>query len=430
MARIVGDVKPTISRGRGRGSWGGTSRFYDDGGKASSKTAWERFEERWNTANDKKMFLLDMSDPECYGYIRASVMRYGLYDIAIVQAPGYTEWADSRAHRLVEKTFDEELWVKFHTHLVEGYNRHYETIKKEDQIRAEKNQGEREAYIRQQKAEQIKLARDEYREISQSVDQSIGMFESDLSQTFRNVEREGDDGEWISDPVDVLHGENGWGYSTKKAKGIKLQITVSLDLSNSMVYNGCAEKAGNTYRDLGFLLKAMQAEHPEDLFVSFFTFSGDSYWSDGAGKEVSRLEIPAYQDGDEGFGEFDQFRSTALAKVDKGWNTGIFTGTDTWLYPLFEQIQKWEKDNSDPGAIRLDVILTDAVVEHKVDIKRSDVIQEQRDGTLSSVFLNFIPEKDWIGSTLPKRSYQIPVTVDTVSGILRNILAEFVAVNA
>jgi hypothetical protein len=93
---------------------------------------------------------------------------------------------------------------------------------------------------------------------------------------------------------------------------------------------------------------------------------------------------------------------------------------------LLEEIEKWEKEESDPGAVRLDIVLTDAVFEHKKDIRESDVIQERRDGQLQTVFLNFMPEKEWLNSTLPKRCFMIKVDKDNVAGILRNVLSEFV----
>ena len=68
MAKVVGDVKPTV--GRGRGSWGGSQRYYDDGGRGTSKSAWERFKEAWDVAPDKKLFLFGLTDHDCYDYLR------------------------------------------------------------------------------------------------------------------------------------------------------------------------------------------------------------------------------------------------------------------------------------------------------------------------------------------------------------------------
>ena len=434
------DVKPQVSSGRSRGHYGGSrTRWYSDGGRGDSKSAWERFYAAFTGAEDKKAFLLEMPDEECYSYMRASVIRHQLIDIAIMPEPGYEMFqdkiaTDSRAHRLVKKAFDEAMWLKFHLHLVEGYNNILAIRKQLEQERAKKWEGERAALIAQDKAERIVTNREDVAQISHNIDLSLGQFQSDLFQTFHAVEKEGRDGDWLEDPVEAMHGDNGWGYTTQKAKGVKLQVTLSLDLSNSMHYNGVSAKAAHTFRDLGFLLKALQAEYREDLHAAFFTFSEDGWYDREHGKTVTRLTVPedyqsAEEDANNPFGEFGDFRPSEVAKMEARNLDGMFTGTDTWLYPLFEAIEKWENESSDPGSVRLDIVLTDAVIEHKVDIQRSDVVQERRDGTLSTVFLNFLDEEEWVKSTLPRRSYQIGVTVDTVSAILRNILAEFVAAN-
>ena len=112
--------------------------------------------------------------------------------------------------------------------------------------------------------------------------------------------------------------------------------------------------------------------------------------------------------------------------INQWHGDGIFTGTDTWFAPLFKMIEDWEVKDSDAGAVRLDIVITDAVFEHKTDIRECDTIQERRNGNLQTVILNFMPEKDWVNSTLPKRCFMLKVDAGNVAGILRNVLTEFV----
>lgn len=74
----------------------------------------------------------------------------------------------------------------------------------------------------------------------------------------------------------------------------------------------------------------------------------------------------------------------------------------------------------------MDIVITDCVVEHPSDIRRSDEIQERRDGSLQTVFLNFLDEKYWVNSDLPSRCVQYGAKPDTIDGLLRTITAQFV----
>jgi hypothetical protein len=171
----------------------------------------------------------------------------------------------------------------------------------------------------------------------------------------------------------------------------------------------------------------MRAMYPDDLYTAYFTFSNaDWFDKNNFGRRVDSYNRKRPVEG-ETFGDFNKIRPSEV----NGWNnySGIFDGTDTWVSPLFEVIERWENEHSDLGAMRLDIIITDAVLEHPKDIRDADVVQQRRNGSLQSVFLNFMPEEDWLNSTLPRHCFQIGVNADNVSGILRNILSEFLAVN-
>ncbi len=413
------DVRPVASNSRGgsgRSSSGGS--YYDDEGRGASKDLWEWFQ-NWFTIDPTLDRLLSLDDRMCYQCLTRSVGRYGLEDIAHMREPGWFPGDDTRAHRLVlEYRLKEDDWVLFHLHLVEGYNRHKDALEEHRRAESEDSEKRWAEYRARVEAERLEVARQDQLEVSKIVEMTAGMLQSELNQVFISNDKVGDAGDWIEETVDTYQDGSGFGYEQDKATGIKLQITVSLDLSNSMYYNGVHQVAAACFRDLCLSLKAMKAEYPDDLYTAFFTFS-DNDW-EGDGKHVVRFETPRVQNEGDYFGEFSLFRPSNIAARH------IFTGTDTWMAPLFAKIEKFENSESDPGAVRLDIVITDAVMEHKKDIRESDIIQERRNGSLQTVFVNFLKPEEAINSTLPKRCFQMFADKDNVAGLLRQVIAEFV----
>ena len=422
-----GDVRPTRSNYRGGGWGGGGNNYYDDEGRGASKDIWEWFQENFQDSGYTLEWLIGLEDGEYYSLLKNSVERHRLMDIAYERKPGWFSYGDTRAHRLVIKKLNEAAWLKFHAALVAGYNRHKEFIQKKLHEDAIAWEGRSAAYKAQRDAEQAKLRREDREKLAEVVDITAGMLASELNQAFVGVDKIGTNGDWIDDVVPTYIDGSGFGYEDKKATGVKLQITVSLDLSNSMYYNSIHIPAAIAFRDLALTLKQLKSEYQDDLHVAFFTFSEDDTWEDaGRGKKAMRLHTRRDPIDENDFMELDEYRPS---KIDGMYGQGIFSGEDTWLYPLLSEIQKWEQEESDPGAIKLDIIMTDAVLEHPTDIRKCDVIQENRAGSLQSVFLNFMPEKEWLNSTMPRRCFQMKVDKDNIAGILRSILSEFVAVH-
>lgn len=416
MAR--GDVRPTVER-HSRGSWGGgsSSYHYDDEGRGESLRLWEWFQAAYERSGYSSEWLMSMDDQTCYTLVKNSTSRFGLVDFVYSHPEG-----DTRARRLVIQKSDELTWNKFHQHLMEAYNRVREKLAQEQKERADKYQAEWAAQEVVREAQRAVVAREDWEQVAMVTEVTAGMLSSDLNQAFINKDRVGDSGDWIEETVDTFIDGSGFGYETQKATGIKIQITVSLDLSNSMYYNHIHLAAANAFRDIGMTLRSLKDEYPDDLYCALFTFSDDDY--NGHGKACRGLDIFTRKpEHEHDFMALDYYRPSKIA----GWyGTGPFDGTDTFISPLFQEIEGWEKEHSDPSAVKLDIVLTDAVLEHPRDIKEADAIQERRDGTLQSVFLNFMPEGDWLNSTMPKRCYQLKVDRDNISGMLRNIISEFV----
>ena len=418
----VRDVRPTVSRYRGGHYGGGRSeRYRDDEGHGQSKDIWEWFKSYFES-DPTLDHLLAIDELRCYQLIKGSTDRHGLMDIAFYWTPGWrAPDQDTRAHRLVlHYRLTEDNWKTFHAHLAKNYDAHKAQVEKEEHERAERYDGDRAAYQARMEAERIQRDEQDRLAVHEIVEITAGTLSSELNQVFISTDKVGDDGDWIEEMVDTYQDGSGFGYEADKATGIKLQITLSLDLSNSMYYNGVHKAAAAAYRDLGMSLKALKTAYPEDLYIAFFTFS-DNAW-EGPGKRVVRFEVPVPSE-ETYFQPFTDYRPSV---IDRWYKEGEFEGTDTWMAPLFEKMEEWEKKESDPGAVKLDIVITDAVLEHKKDLRESDIIQERRDGSLQTVFLNFLSAEEAINSSLPKRCYQVHVDKDNVAGTLRNVISEFV----
>lgn len=248
---------------------------------------------------------------------------------------------------------------------------------------------------------------------------TAGMIGSDFHQAFALKEVYGrDDGDWLDDPVAAYIGQAGFGEEVKVQAGIKIQVTVSLDMSNSMWNNVIANDAIKAFIEIGLALQDIQVQYPGSFYTKAFTFA----WGDN-GKGSHRVGQDIWTDVPEELrlGDFEDMRRYL------SWMPSS-AGQDTWITPLFQRILEWEDDESDSGCVRLDLVLTDAVLEHPTDIRKASEVQERRDGALQTVFLNFMKEEEWVDSRLPVRCVQYPADVNNVGGLLRQVLSEFVSV--
>jgi hypothetical protein len=442
-----GDVRSSRGYGgRGRSS-SSYRKYYDDAGRGESMTAWEWFERNYTASGFDDNFLLCIDDENCYQLVRSSTTRYGLEDITS------KSWHDedynpadddSRAQRIVVKHSSHKvaMWVKCHEHLVRGYERWRDKLEQERKIAQENWEDQARLMRIAREAEAAKLHRELEENVNKIIELTGGAIRSDFDAVLDVVEAHN---QYIGDELeDVVEGySSGRGYieEVKRPGGIKLQITLSIDLSNSMYYNNICDDAILAYFEIGIALKQMKIEHPNDLFIGFFGFSGGVYGKHAGifTKDGSMLNMESWYIS---HNSDDLFENTAIIdpnpqsdahayELSKFYRPycNIFQGEDTWISPLFEQIAKWEEQYSDPGAVRLDIIITDAVLEHVSDIRNADIIQEKRNGNLQTILLNLMPEEKWSDGTLPKRCVQYGATKDNISGILRQILSEFISAN-
>lgn len=430
-----GDVKSS----RGRGYVGGSYTEYDDEGRGYSKELWEKFRVGFEGSGFSAGWLYGLSDNYIHTFMQNTRMRYGVCD-----GPRIWEWDvyvaergeeavrklhlqdDSRMARIIKKRLGDDAWVDFSIHFSEAFYRHKKDQDEKSRQRWAEWEEKAEVERAAREAESLKVRIEETTRLRQEVELTAGMLRSDFNDAFRYKEVHGlREGDWLDDPVSAYGSGYGWGEETRERSGVKLQVTVSLDTSNSMYHNGISEIARDAFREIYMTLEAIQSEHSADLFIAAFTFSqGD----DGKGVDLhdnreyswesfTRERVPRKPTDEYDLGAMERFREYRA-----------FYGEDTWVYPLFEEIEKWEVESSDPGAVRLDIVITDAVLEHPKDIREASKIQERRDGSLQTVFLNLMPEEEWVDCTLPLRCVQYPADRDNLGGLLRNVLAEFVSI--
>ena len=277
-----------------------------------------------------------------------------------------------------------------------------------------------EARNREWQAGQEERARQRVEAQQRKVDESrliAGHLRSELAAAIRRREAYGQyDGEWLDDPVAALTGQGGFGEEIIETCGIKLEVNLCLDCSNSMVRNRLDEVSTNVMRTLYLALDLVAKELPEGtLTVTPWL------WAKGEdGKTVRNLSrrwgnvVEVTDDSPLGpMGDLPNYN----------WE---WDGEDTWIYPLLDAIRKREERYGDFGAFRLDIILTDGVLEHKTDSRRGDAIQDVRDGNLQSVVLNFLPMELWGDYRVPNRCVQYEATVENIGNLMRQVLGDWI----
>lgn len=443
MAR--GDSRPY--RGRG-GGWGGGGSSYDDEGRGTSKSVWERFQRQYTESGFSFDWAMHIDNRFCYDLIRDTTSRFNLYD-----GPTYwnrrdsrgSEWVlarmkenDSRVSRIVIKHNGLEKWLKVYDHILEGYElweAEQEERRRVSRLKYEKERAE-EAIIATRIAKQIR--EEEHDQISQAVELTAGALQTDMYQIMLHRDAYGlRDGDWIDDVAGAYMGVGGFAEEQHhyQSGNIKVQITLSLDKSSSMRNNGLDESARQVFVEAGLALRQLREQYPNDVYTAYFTFAdgenGDRVeqlgtkwdWESG-----SLIPVDYSNEDEYSIYEFNKFRRIPSKYDTNGYYyENVFTGYDTYFHPLFKAIKKWEDKDSVPGAVRLDLIITDAVIEHASDIRESNQIQANRNGNLQTVLLNLLPEREWVNSSLPYKCTQYGVNKDNLAGVLRTLLSEFLS---
>lgn len=264
----------------------------------------------------------------------------------------------------------------------------------------------------------------------------VGDFLSELATAIRFRAKNGQSqGDWLDEPERLF--TDGLMFSVQQAVAseVKLQITVSLDASNSMWVNKIMKHAGPAVVAIDRIIRMAMIDLPQGtvLYQPFIfhrtahrvpasylnNYCGTATWKNG--DEADRTIWP---------------RSPKQAQIDaavaagelKSSADGHFdlSGSDTRIAPLFQAIQAWEQAEGDPNAVRLDIVITDGVLEEEGDVETATKTQEERNGRLRTVLLNFLPLDQWTDYQLPDRCAQFAVDADSLNTSIRDILSEAV----
>lgn len=265
----------------------------------------------------------------------------------------------------------------------------------------------------------------------------VGDFISELSSAIRFRLKYGQgQGDWLEEPERMF--TDGLMFATEEAvaSNVKLQVTLSLDVSTSMWVNGIMGAAGSAFIALDRTIrKAMESLPEGSLTYAPFVFHGKAF-------TIPASFLSAYvgrgekADGEEASLVWKTWPSGAmmnrakeLGQLPLTANIDDFplSGEETAIAPLFKAIQAWEKESGDVNAVRLDIVITDGVLETEGDVEAATQVQEERNGKLRSVLLNFMPLDQWENYQLPDRCAQFQVTKDDLDRSIRDIMSEAVA---
>lgn len=446
---VKGDVKSASNKRRGTGRT--RSYVYDDEGRGRSKSLYEVFERHLTaqSAANRNAWLRGSLDDDVndeyptlehglydrflLGMVDNMTTRYNMHDWAWDKFSD-SEYNDGRVRRLVIKCTSLQEWHILQERAKKLWEDRKHDVERDMLARSEEWSQQQAVF----EAERIRRLEEQITLAKSQAELVAGTIMSEIDMVFALHDKFGeDDGEWIDDTVALATTGYGFGYEDEQATGVKLQITIALDMSNSMYHNGLADVASDAFRNICIALEMLRNTYDGNVFVAAFEFAHDGYKDGDKGRVAKNLTISRFKADKhvtyDRWGTLQQLSDvsagSAASYLDSGnssRNRWRFTGEDTWFYPLFEEIEAWENAYSDPGAYRLDLIITDAVMEHPSDIRRSDNIQTRRDGALQTVMLNFVDPSQWVDSDLPLRCVQYGVNADNVGLILRNVIAEFV----
>lgn len=241
-----------------------------------------------------------------------------------------------------------------------------------------------------------------------------------------------EDGGDLDEVVQHYLEHDGMADDYQRLSKIRLQITLAADLSGSMfrVENGRPIVPAMAMMRMFQRAFKQTQEHLAPGVLNYSMWC----WSAGViGGETICLNdlsmgslIPEeYQERPELFGvpmplsmiEIDQFFE-GIAAVKP-----TFRGTGTQLIPLISGLRKWEENHGDPGAYRLDVIVSDGKL-YEDDVKKCSLAQVERraGGKYEGVILQIGPDK----TLVPEGLTMIKCKPQQLDVIMRDILLGFV----
>jgi hypothetical protein len=265
----------------------------------------------------------------------------------------------------------------------------------------------------------------------------VGDFLSELATAIRFRMRLGQpEGDWMEEPERAYTDGMVFAEELTTTSTVKLQITLTLDASISMWKgDNPMQYAGPAFIAIDKTIRKAIQDLPEgSVTYAPFIFHGRAF------------KIPqAFMKNYAGTVEFATVENTAGTRVYPGFPTDsdmeeakrlgqIPAFADarqyplsggTKLTPLFKAIKEWEETEGSPDGVRLDIIITDGLFTNEGDdITNATKLQEERNGKLRTVLLNFCTFAEWANRPIPERCSQYAVTPDSLTNSIREILSE------
>jgi len=259
-------------------------------------------------------------------------------------------------------------------------------------------------------------------------------FLSEFALSLRRKERIGlADGAWIEEP-DRLYSDGCVFGEEAKSVQLKLQIALCIDVSASTYNNNVAHMIGQAVIGLDMAIRRAAMDLPEGAITyQVFAFNRNTY-------RVSQADVKNFAVTEDGCFKWGYFTTTIQGRryehqTSQALNTLILKSKltklphieyeddwmETYLFPLFLEIKKWEGEND--ANIKLDIILTDGQFDDADDIHKADMVQDRRDGKITTIVLNFLKRDEWKTSTLPNRCLQYEANGDNLGNQIKQILS-------
>lgn len=249
---------------------------------------------------------------------------------------------------------------------------------------------------------------------SQSV-QLTGHLHSEVAAAIASRERYGlPEGDFLDDPVEAAQGRPGFGEEYSVKRGIRLLVNIAVDCSNSMRHNSLEDSAKAATYTLYAMLDNIARLLPEGTLTTTVWQWARNKGGDGVDHMTGR----------------EMYNRNALLSPQQKMVDAIhdiwMDGEDTYIAPLFRALHNYEVSHGWQGQARLDIILTDGVLEHRADVKEATRWQLERNGGLNTVMLNFLPIAEWAEVYLPDRCYQYEATPDNVFNLMTKVLGDWI----
>jgi hypothetical protein len=217
------------------------------------------------------------------------------------------------------------------------------------------------------------------------------------------------DGEWLEDPVDAMTINKGFAEEYNKPHGVRMMVNLCLDSSNSMRHNNLATVSLQTLKQMWVMLRLVERDLPAGMLQTNVWF-----WA-------------RYEDGKGAYQRLDAH--DPVDTMERGievLSSASFNGEDTWIAPLFKRIEAWENDSDAQSYHRLDIVITDGVLEHPTDIREASEVQMRRNGSLQTDMFNFLPSEEWGDFPVPKRCVQYEANPDNLLPLMRQVFGDWV----